>query len=268
MHNRIIFPLAMILAGSVFACSSSSDVTDEGDGDTGTTTDTAVGDVRADSPGGDTSKDALGTDTATSDTATGDGTATDTAATDTAGTDSAGTDTAKTDTATGDTTPGPCTVDAVSGKSTGCSATEYCDAPSCTSGTCKPRPAATTDFAPACGCDGVTYWSSTYGKSLGTSMPSGVGACGTGKKTCGGIASIKCPSTDDTCVADHSGVVTTCGGADLGGTCWAIPSGASCSGVVGFTSYRVCGGSGPACKTYCDAVKSGRDFFSDATCPT
>jgi hypothetical protein len=268
--SSLSFALALT---SLAACSSSTSEPGTPDEDTGTASDTAVADTRtsdtrSDAPS-DTQIDSTKTDSVSIDSTSTDSSATDTSVTDSAGGDTAVTD-APTDTATTDVgdASATCSIDVLTGKSTGCTATEYCDAPSCTTGVCKPRPTATTDFAPACGCDGVTYWNATYARSLGTSVPSGVGACGTGKKTCGGIAGITCPSATDTCVGDHSGIATTCGGADLGGQCWSIPSGASCSGVIGFTSYRVCGGSSSGCRSYCDAVKSGRDFFKDSLCPT
>src|SRR5689334_21055875 len=51
-----------------------------------------------------------------------------------------------------------------------CTATEYCDAPDCSSmGVCRPRPAplGSGDQSWACGCDGITYWNAKFANAQG-----------------------------------------------------------------------------------------------------
>ena len=145
-----------------------------------------------------------------------------------------------------------------------CAASEYCAASSCAAiGVCTPRPIASSDFAPVCGCDGVTYWNASYASSLGKTTGA-TGACtGAGVKACGGFAGTRCPTGDD-CIEDrtHFG---TCSVADGGGACWAIPSSATCG--VGLGGYRQCTGTAGRCTDYCSAVKSKTAFMKDATCP-
>ena len=147
-----------------------------------------------------------------------------------------------------------------------CGAGTYCDAPTCGAGTCKVTPASSSTYAPVCGCDGVTYWNADHAASMGASTKSGSGVCTGTTVACGGFAARPCPSPKtQTCIYDLTGF-GTCSVADVGGTCWSIPAGASCPGA-GLTQYHTCPASS-GCVDQCNALKSGKSFYRDLTCPT
>lgn len=147
----------------------------------------------------------------------------------------------------------------------GCDASEYCDAPSCGTGTCKPRPTAEKQQDPACGCDGVTYWNASWAASLGQTVRA-KGACTTGGATCGGFAGKACPHGTDACVHSYDSA-TMCSGADVAGICWSFPSDGTCPTVI-FKDRSVCSSGGfGKCISTCEAIKNGTPFYRDSTCP-
>lgn len=140
-----------------------------------------------------------------------------------------------------------------------CSGTEYCDAPTCASGVCRPRPAAAPMFAPTCGCDGVTYFNATIAESKGRSVRAGSGACAPADSaTCGGITGKMCPHDAEICAHEVSGAVS-CTVSDGMGTCWELPAAASCPMATGKGEYTICGAS--TCTSLCKAVTSGAAYY-------
>jgi len=143
-----------------------------------------------------------------------------------------------------------------------CSAAEYCNAPKCASGTCDPRPTTpSTDFAPVCGCDVVTYWNADQAAARGVSVGR-TGNCGTdtpGPGSCGPFyGSPPCP-TGTVCVMYFR---ASCGSGDYGGHCWFIPAAATCPSDGG--GYRDCTTS--TCTNFCGAIEN-RGIHADGTCP-
>ena len=153
---------------------------------------------------------------------------------------------------------------ACTGTAGGCASTEYCDATDCGAGTCKPRPASSSDYSPVCGCDGVSYWNAAYAKSTGASVKSGVGECGaTVATTCG--SSKKCPHTTDKCNEAHA-TFAECSGTPSG-TCWSFPPEAACPVIGGSKNFRACsGGLTGTCITECDAIKASKAYYGAGAC--
>ena len=100
-------------------------------------------------------------------------------------------------------------------------------------GRCAVQPTACTkEYAPVCGCDGITYGNSCEAAAAGVSVAS-KGECEpTGGTFCGGIAGIPCPE-GQTCVdAPDDGCDPANGGADCGGICVDAPTGTFCGGIA------------------------------------
>lgn len=138
----------------------------------------------------------------------------------------------------------------------GCSAGDYCDLLGCKGGTCKVRPTAPSlDFAPVCGCDGVTYWNSEQAAA------NGVSAGRSGECVGGGSAPPppgSCTRFDPSCPTGTHCVLHllagfSCDAPDVSGQCWYIPSGATCPSGGG--GYRDCTTS--KCTNLCGAIRSG-----------
>jgi len=86
-------------------------------------------------------------------------------------------------------------------------------------GVCAVRPdVCTEEFAPVCGCDGVTYSNACFAARAGVAVDHR-GECAPRPPFCGGIAGFPCPGSG-TCIDDPS---DDCdpnqGGADCGGIC-------------------------------------------------
>ncbi|MGZ3455414.1 MAG: hypothetical protein ACXVEF_37765 [Polyangiales bacterium] len=276
---------AALLACSVLVACSGDDagtapeedtgIGEETSSDTGTvseetSTDTGSDDSTVtDSGGTDGGADTTAADTATSDSTASDSTASDSAAD--SGGDS-GADTAidaPADGATDGAEAGkPCSF-----SGGGCSATEYCDTPTCDMGTCKPRPATPAkEFAPACGCDGVTYWNQSVAAVTGHSSNPGkcaLDGSGFGTKFCG----IKGCDPSEVCIADltdHG----MCGLGGFGKTCWRLVAGGTCPATAkDLPKMRECsGGTSGGCTGFCKAVLAEdaggiTGFLEDTTCP-
>lgn len=143
----------------------------------------------------------------------------------------------------------------------GCASGEYCDAPNCTRGTCRPKlPAAqqliTRD--PVCGCDGITYWNSSVANSLGMAI-SDAGVC-VGARGCGARGGITCPSYA-ICNREYQ-EQSWCSFADLSGLCWAMPS--NCPTSVSAPYAANCSGT---CANQCAIASLGEAWYPvDAGC--
>lgn len=207
------------------------------------------------------------TDSSTIDSAV-DSSSVDSAKVDSSPVDSSSSDSATVDSAIVDSATDSVTTDGskTCTPTSGCDSTEYCDAPTCSTGTCKPRPTAATLQDPVCGCDGVTYWNASYAQSLGRSITATKGACSTGAATCGGLGVKKCPNTGDKCIMSYDSV-GSCAISDPMGVCWSVPTGATCPAVL-FNDRSVCGSGGfGKCISTCDAIKNGAPFYRDSSCP-
>jgi hypothetical protein len=258
------------LACSVLVACSSEDAEVAPADDTGTPS----GDTSVDSTPGDTGS---GEDSSMTDTGGSGG---DTGGADSGSADSTSDAPSEAASEGGADAGGETATDGGAGKSCtfsggGCDATEYCDAPACDMGTCKPRPAtATKEYAPVCGCDGVTYWNDSVAKITGHSAVAGKcplagGGVGAGTKFCG----IKGCADDEVCIqdlTDHG----SCGLGGFGKTCWRLVSGATCpSGAADTPKVRECNGGTPdACTGYCHGVLAQNagditGFLEDSTCP-
>jgi hypothetical protein len=119
----------------------------------------------------------------------------------------------------------------------------------------------TSNRAPQCGCDGVTYWNETVAAHNGMSIKS-AGACTTGVGgaatcigfgTCGGGA--KCNL--------HYAQKSMCNQAPSG-TCWMLPP--ICPLVVG-PKTRACGAASGSCTDECALVTLEKAYFDDTGCP-
>jgi hypothetical protein len=140
-----------------------------------------------------------------------------------------------------------------------CSAGFYCQAQGCGDGVCAPvGTTETQNRSPVCGCDGVSYWNESVAAAHGMAVQ-GFGACAPAK-TCGGVAGTICP-TGAHC-ALHLASATDCGGADLPGTCWAVPKVCPNTGLG--LQTRGCGAS--ACAGECNLIAADSAWY-DAACP-
>jgi hypothetical protein len=150
---------------------------------------------------------------------------------------------------------GPCTW----GATGACPQGTYCDAPTCTTGTCVPL--GTTESQtrmPVCGCDDVTYWNGTVAAARGMSVKD-MGEC-KAPKTCNDMG-VKCPQGThcNAPLANQAGCVALI----HPGTCWALPK--MCPMIVIGPKTRACGAA--SCEAECDLVKKDAPYYSDNTCP-
>jgi hypothetical protein len=105
----------------------------------------------------------------------------------------------------------------------------------------------------------VTYWNGSVAASHGMAVQ-GAGVCSAGK-TCGGFAGKPCPAT--TLCSYQVADASMCGGADMPGTCWALP--AACPQTAFGWQTRGCGAS--MCSGECTLIKKGGLWYVDGSCP-
>jgi hypothetical protein len=140
---------------------------------------------------------------------------------------------------------------------TSCAGGHYC-AKVCglATGTCKARPAPSSDYDPVCGCDGVTYW------NLAHAVSKGQGTKATGP--CPLIDASKC-SLSTACPGGATCVLAVtsegdCTSSTRSGQCWQIPATTTCAGAPSAVgAARTCGSGG--CMSLCEAVKSGETLW-------
>jgi hypothetical protein len=111
-----------------------------------------------------------------------------------------------------------------------------------------------------CGCDDINYWNASVAGSHGMATKA-AGECASVAQ-CGGFAGKACPPG---ALCNQQVMPNECNAADISGTCWAVPS--QCGGRIGFgPNSTYCNGS-VKCGSLCAAIKSGKLWYTDASCP-
>lgn len=156
-----------------------------------------------------------------------------------------------------DASTGDCQVAATNA----CGPNQYCKSSDCVKGVCAPTPTTETqERAPACGCDGVTYWNESVAAKNGMSVV-GKGACTSpNAKTCRAMGGT-CPngSRCNLRLPDKTG----CPSLNPSGTCWQLP--AECAKIAVGATTRACGSL--TCTDECSLIKLMTPYYQDDSCP-
>lgn len=138
----------------------------------------------------------------------------------------------------------------------------YCDAVGCGTGSCQPvREVAqqTKNYAPSCGCNGVTYFNGSLAEVAGMAV-SHSGVCTPQE----GIACTKqnlCPS-GLACNAEVANQAACVPVLQAAGFCWDVPVGCDPNGTV-----RGRGCLNGICADRCSLIQGQNPWHPDATCP-
>lgn len=167
-------------------------------------------------------------------------------------------------------TSGPvlCLNDQVCGPRSFC-AKQYCDDPFQMQppqiGTCAPRPRASScsgEFAPECGCDGVTYFNECVRLAQGVNRAR--------KSECQRVFAQSCSATRSCSAGSFCALpgIESCDVPSTEGRCWALPS--DCSATrVGDDAVLRCttrAGAERECVSLCDAIREQVPFVWSPTC--
>jgi hypothetical protein len=159
-------------------------------------------------------------------------------------------------------------VDASAGcvANTDCSGAQYClftvTQQGCAkTGKCVARPTnlTSTDLAPVCGCDGVTYWNAQLAALRGGTVQT-QGACTQQALSC--AQNKACPG-DAKCNQIRASAQNCGGGGGGGGVCWAVPDTcppATAPGAPVSNRTRICNNLA-VCSTLCESITSEKSFY-------
>ena len=112
------------------------------------------------------------------------------------------------------------------------------------------------EFAPTCGCDGVTYSNACHAAAAGVNIAKD-GACAPESDICGGIAGLPCEEGE---YCEFEG--GHCGATDQSGTCRPIPD--ACTEEFA----PVCGCDDRTYDNECFAAREGVSVLSEGECPS
>ena len=112
----------------------------------------------------------------------------------------------------------------------------------------------TEEFAPVCGCDGVTYSNACHAAGAGVNIDQ-TGECQADEQICGGIAGFQCEEGEYCLFAEGH-----CGATDQSGTCQPIPE------VCTEEFAPVCGCDDKTYDNACFAAREGVSVLHDGAC--
>jgi len=137
----------------------------------------------------------------------------------------------------------------------------FCDAPGCTNGTCQKIPPAssqTSDHAPQCGCNGITYWNASVAKTAGMAV-SHAGACSP-QEFVKCTAAMPCPA-GTYCNNQVDNIVGCTLQPAANPSCWGLPN--TCDDQK--PQAMACFGA-PFCSGLCSIIK-GQGKYYPGNCP-
>lgn len=240
--SRLRFALGFAFTALSWGCSSADFSVAAGAGDTGGGDLDAVADATVDGGGGgDSGVDSTaldgGTIDATIDGGSGEGGTTDAVSVDGTSTDAA----------------------IICTSSGGCPPSQVCLITACdaTGGTCV-HTSTLANYAPACGCDGISYWNALTAASGGIRVKHDGPCDGIGEGVgCGSTCAYKC-------IHRHA---TAAGCALSSGQCWRMPDVPDLACPSGGTGVTVANCSDPSkCLRECAAIKDGSISFYPTSC--
>jgi len=146
-----------------------------------------------------------------------------------------------------------------------CDPGEYCNAPGCGAGTCKPLGNLESPTkAPVCGCNGATYWNDSLAFIEGMSIAA-LGECAL-PVTCLLVDGGTCSTGANHVCNFEKQSANECFVPMQVGTCWVMPK--TCPIINGFGGpYRPCGDPMAGCSYECEAIKAAKPFYLDGSCP-
>jgi hypothetical protein len=153
-----------------------------------------------------------------------------------------------------------------------CHADEFCSKKGCADerGSCEAMPQTCPyEFQPACGCDGLSYFSDCLRRKYGI-FSSTSGECSETALSCGIPNGATCPSKSYCArlvpsTNRHDGEDPQCSSEELHGRCWVLPT--SCGPLSsGGDLWNSCDGSA-SCVDTCSAIQSESKYLRAERCP-